>query len=510
MTYDILSILPPVVAIVLAIYSRQTIVSLLFGVWIGACILMHGNIIAGFIYMFRDLLIPTVGSSNWNWSIWLLMLIIGGFIALLERSGGTLAFVNATTRYITNRTRAQIGTSICGLLLFFSDSANCLILGPLFKPIYDKMNISREKLAFIIDSTSSSVCALVMITSWGAYMTGLIGGEYAILGISESPFAALAKSVPFQFYTILTIFIVFLIPITGRDYGPMKKAEDRAKTGKVLRDGAKPIREEVIMTLPEGFKPKITTMLIPIITLLVVLLSMFLWTGGFPEVGVMDAISNAESALSIMIGWAAASIVIMILIMTQKIMSLDSMLNTFIKGSGGMIRVLFILLLAWALGGVCRELGTAQYIVDTTEGFLSPKVLPALIFLIGCSISFATGTSWGTFAILTPLAIPLSVAVGSPVYACIGAIFSGGLFGDHCSPISDTTIMSSMGATCDHIDHVRTQLPYACTSAVAAFIAYLVAGITGSWLSLFLGMGILILLVYTLPVLLYRQPIITK
>lgn len=496
----ILSVIPPLLAIVLAVVTKNVILSLYLAVFVGSLILTGGNPIAAFIKVIRDYLFVQMTSAG-NAQTLVAQGIIGGFVTLMEASGAAIAFAAVATKIINSRRRAQVGTWLGGLVIFFSDSGSPLINGAVFRPITDGLRVSREKLSYILDSTASPVCVLVPIIGWGVYAMSLIAKAYEQLGIKESEWTAFIGAVPFQFYSILAVVMVAIIAFTGWDFGPMARAEQRAqRTGKVIRDGATPIRTEFEAKVPEGARLSVWLGIVPLVVLLGVIFAVLI-ANGFPY----KVVPGAMIRTAIATGFMVASIVLGAMGINAKVFSFKDAFDTFIKGIQGMTYILIILLLAWSLGSITGELKTAAFLIEISKGILSPGILPALIFLAGAVTSFATGTSWGTFAILMPIAIPMAHTMGAPLHVTIAAVLSGGVFGDHCSPISDTTILSSMGASCDHIDHVTTQLPYAVTAAVAALVAYLIAGVAPSYWVLGLALVILLLIIYVIRKLSARQ-----
>jgi Na+/H+ antiporter NhaC len=430
-------------------------------------------------------------TDSWNVSVLLLMLCIGGFVKLIVESGGATAFATALYRFVTNRRRAHVAVWFSGLVIFFSDSANPLILGPLFSPLFDRLKISREKLAYLIDSTASPICILVPITSWAAYIQSLLAREYAELGVSDPPMSAFLHSIPYQFYTIAALLLVPLIGLLGIDYGPMRVAE-RSKSMAVsppreAPSPSEPNPDDIPFSRAAGGIAALGTVAVVIAVAL-------LWTGGFPSVGVFAALIAAKSVTAITYGFIAGALVLGVILLAQRAMAVRDIAKNWIRGALGMWGVLLILTLAWSLGACCDELGTGTFVAGMVERTVSPWLVPALVFLVGAAISFATGSAWGCYAILMPIALPLAVQTGLPIPVVLAAVLSGGIFGDHASPISDTTILSSTGAGCEHVAHVRTQLPYAATAAVAAGAGFLLVGVWPSAWALVPVLGLLIVM----------------
>lgn len=487
-----ISLIPPLLAIILAVIYRNVILALFAGVYFGVTALAGFNPIQGLFITIKDYLFPTV-ASGYNASVLVMMAIIGGFVHVVSESGGAVDFAQKVSRWVNSRFKAQLAVWFGGLFIFFSDSANPLLLGPVFQPVTDKLRVSREKLAWLIDSTASPVCVMIPFIGWGIYNMNLIKQQFEALNIVESEWTAFINAIPFQFYSIAVVLMVPLVAFLAFEFGPMAKAEHRTRfTGQPLDPNAEPLRPPTSINLKEGVTPQAITIWLPILILFGVFFSLII-PHGFPRTPVPGPILRT----SLTMGYLLASATCIILMVNYKIMSFKDSFNTFIKGMKDMMYILVILVLAWALGSVAKNMGTANYVIQVVGDYIPGWIIPALIFVTGAVIAFTTGTSWGTFAILMPLAIPLAIKLDAPLYASIAAVLSGGLFGDHCSPISDTTIMSSMGAASDHVDHVKTQFPYALTAAAAAFIGYLAAGLTGN-VVIGLGLTLILLVVFVI------------
>jgi Na+/H+ antiporter NhaC len=358
-----------------------------------------------------------------------------------------------------------------------------LTVGILYRPVSDRLLISREKLAYIADSTSAPSCILVPFNAWG----GLIMGLLLVQGF-EYPFPALLKAIPFNFYPFLSVILVFYLIISKKDYGPMKKAEKRAQEeGKVIADNSRPMVSSEITFLEKkkGIKPKAFNMVVPIAVMVLAMPLMLVYTGWAnienPELkdfgsNVFEAIGKSSGAASVLYSVILAMITSIVIYSIQKLLSGREIIDLTMKGMSGMIPLALLMVLAYAIGNLCNELGTGLYVASVSQKWLSPSLVPLIIFLVSCFIAFSTGTSWGTFAIMISIAVPVAQALDTNVYLTIAASLGGGIFGDHCSPISDTTIISSMASASDHIDHVKTQLPYALTAGIIAAIMYLIMG----------------------------------
>lgn len=494
--FGILSLLPPLLAIVLAFISRNVLLSLFCGVLLGSTMAAGWNPIVGLVDSIGKYIIPSMGDS-WNASVILMTLFVGVFSALLERGGGAIAFGKSMEKHIHTRKQAQLSSWLGGILIFFSDSSNSVLVGPILKPVTDRLKVSREKLAYICDSTASSVPLLLPITAWGAFIMGIYKDSFPA---DTNLISVFVKSTPFNLYTIAAIILVAVIALTGWDFGPMRKAEERARReGKVLADGASPLKKELDIKISDDAKPTIWDMIIPLITLIVTLFGIFLWTGGFPEKGFIEAISNANTMLGLSVSFFVAAIVASIMSRRSGVLNGKNLTKTWTDGFSQMMEAILILILSWAIGSVTKEIGTAAYIVEVTKGVITPGIMFVTIFISACITAFATGTSWGTFAIFLPIAVPLALASNISVYPAIGAALAGGLFGDHCSPISDSTILASLGASSDHMDHVKTQLPYAISAAVASVFGYIATAITNSGIiSIVVTLIVMIAIVYVM------------
>ena len=457
----VISIIPALIAIVLSFATRNTIVSLVVACIVGT--LLSGQGLLGF----PTLLKTSLGTTSFSW-VMLLNTFIAIIVAYFQKTGAIQSFSQMIHDKNLSRRGAQLMAWVLGIFVYFSDSFSPLFVGSTMRSITDKARISREKLAYIADSTSAPVSVLVPITGWAAYLSGLAVGIGCIV-TEEDGSALFLKAIPYNFYAILAVIMVGLIG-SGiiKDFGPMKKAEERAMNeGKVLRDGAVPLigKELTEMKPYEGIKPRIfLNFLLPVLMIISIALGTYITLG---------SAKTMEAFLFVII--IIRSIIPCPGIPFQEIM------NTLTQGIKGAVPAVTLLALAYSINALSKDMGTANYIVSLSESFLTPAMLPAIIFIISAIMAFATGSSWGTFAICMPIALPLAFTftggeLGTLVYACFGAVAGGGVFGDHCSPLSDTTVLSSTGSASDHIDHVQTQLPYALCCGTLAVILYLVIG----------------------------------
>jgi len=480
--YGFLSILPPILAILLALITRHVILSLFAGIWLGATFIYNYNPVLGFLHIIDRFIQPAVGDPD-HAAIIIFSMLLGGMVGIISKSGGTLGIVKIITKWSRSARTGQIATWFMGLIIFFDDYANTLIVGHTMRPITDRLKISREKLSFIVDSTAAPVACLT-ISTWIGYEIGLISDAIGNTPFAGNPFSVFLHSIPFSFYPILAIFFVLLISLSKRDYGPMHKAETRArKTGELIAKGAHPIEDQTDMdrVLPKsGTKARWFNAAIPILTVIIVTL-VGLYMTGFKSIlksgeevqGFRHIISNSDSFQALF--WASLSgcLIAFILATTQKILSITDAMDAWVNGAKSMVLAMIILTLAWSIGAVTKEMHTAEYLTSILKDSLDPRWIPTLTFLLAAATSFATGTSWGTMAILIPLVLPLSWSLGGAphiFFASTSSVLAGAIFGDHCSPISDTTVMSSMASACDHIDHVRTQLPYAATIGITCIL----------------------------------------
>jgi Na+/H+ antiporter NhaC len=447
--YGFLSLLPPLVAITLCFITRRVLASLFIGVWVGATILIGWNPIGG--------VTKTIGyivenaADSWNATILLFDFVIGGLIGLIYLSGGAQAFVKSVTKKVKTARDGQIAAWLFGLVIFFDDYSNTAVVGNAFRAVSDKLRMSREKFSYIVDSTAAPVASIALISTWIGYEVGLIGDAIEGASVAMTPYTIVLYSIPYRFYSIFAIILVLAIALSGRDYGPMLKAEYRARTtGKVFRDGATPLSGGSELKVLEGVPQKTMNMVVPIIVLVGVTMFGMWWTGGGASAdSFTTAIADSDAMTALLWGAMFAVIVAIIMYKVQGIGTLADMMDAFIDGAKMMLLANLILLSAWSIGSVCGEIGTAPYVV------------------------------------------PLALSLGVPLPLGISAVLTGSVMGDHCSPISDTSIMSSMFAGSDHIDHVKTQIPYALTASGVAVLAYIAAG-TGMSVALVLPLGIVL------------------
>jgi Na+/H+ antiporter NhaC len=477
----ILSVIPPLLAIALALILRQVIVSLLLGIFIGAVFVFDYNLGAAFLRVIDTYIINALFDKS-HIQVIAFTFLFGGVIGLISKSGGTQGIANLVIKFAKTRRSGLLSTWASGLLIFFDDYSNALIVGNLMRPITDKLKISREKLAFIVDSTSAPVASIFLISSWIGFEIGLIQDGLNTIGSSESAYDVFIQTIPYRFYPIAMLIFVFMIAYTKRDFGSMYKAEKRAfEEDKPIRDGAK-VSEEFSDKggmFGNEERAKWYNGLIPILILIFGTITGLVYTGissleeqGISSYGVREIIGSSNSYSALLWSSFIACVVAGIMILFQKIMVLSETIDAWFTGMRSMFLALIILTLAWSIGTVTTDMKTADYIVSLISDSVNPGFLPVIIFLACALTSFATGTSWGTMAVMMPIVIPLGAGVSSLyglssadqtliLYGVVSSVLAGSVFGDHCSPIADTTILSSMASGCDHMDHVRTQLPYA-------------------------------------------------
>jgi Na+/H+ antiporter NhaC len=497
-----LSLLPPLVAIALALLTREVILSLFAGIWLAALLLVGYNPVSATTMSLDTFILEPLTDSD-HIAIILFSLMLGGMVGVVSRSGGAQGIVEVLRPFATTRRRGQFFAWLSGLIIFFDDYANTLIRGNTMRPMTDELRISREKLSYIVDSVAAPIAVIAPISTWVGFEISRIGDslrasaeqatdpavQAALLAGAENPFNVFLHSIPYLFYPIFAMSLVLMIAITGREFGPMRKAELRALSGGgVYRPGATLASDvdAVLGSAGEGVPHRWYNALIPIVAVVAVALVSLYYTG-------FQALEGADPTIRNIIGeadpfrsllWAAftGGLVAMALAVAQRLLSVRAALEAWVGGMRAMLLAIIILVLAWGLGAATSALGTGNYLAALLGDTLPLWSLPVLVFIIAAATAFATGTSWGTMAILFPVVVPLAVAMGAGVgfaggedytilLGAISSIMAGAVFGDHASPISDTTVISSMASACDHIDHVRTQLPYALMAAGVAMVA---------------------------------------
>ncbi len=466
-TYGWLSILPPLLAIFLAIKTKHVYISLIVGIWLGWTIIQGWNPLTGLFQTVNALI--AVFKDEDNTRVVLFSAMVGAIITFTQYSGGMKGFVDwiVGRGLVRDRRSAGVMAWFLGFIIFIESSICVLVSGAVTRPIFDKLKISREKLSYILDSTSAPKCVLIPLNAWGAYVIALLATQ----GV-ENPVRYLVSSMAFNFYAILALLLVLFVVLTGKDFGPMKEAERRVREdNKLLRDGAEPLISDDVVMMDEkkGVKPIALNMLLPVGTMVLMMPIVLLITG---KGNLMEGSGSTSVLWSVIAGLVVGAVAYR----AQGLMRTREITDIFMKGVGGLIPLASLMILAFAIGDTCDALGTGPFVAQAAKSTLPSGVIPALVFLISCFIAFSTGTSWGTFAIMIPIAVPMINLIELHPGLIVAAVLGGGVFGDHCSPISDTTIISSMAAASDHIDHVRTQLPYAFTAAGFALLLYLIFG----------------------------------
>ncbi len=510
------SILPAVIAILVALTFRQVIPALFLGIWFGA-IVAYGLSLSGIWYGLLDTVTDytlTALNDSDHLSVIIFSLLIGGMVGIISKNGGTAGIVHAITRVARTPRDGQVSTATLGVAIFFDDYANTLIVGNTMRPITDKLRVSREKLAYIVDSTAAPVATLALVTTWIGFQVGVIDSAIGqIDGLNEGAYSVFLNALAYSFYPVLTILFVFLVATTGRDFGPMLAAERRARsTHQVVRPEARvgESSAEAQEREPKPGKPQLATNAVfPILVLVVGSLAGIYITGvqGLAsEAGLREIIGNGNSFQAMMWASLLACLVAGSLSIGLRILTLGEVVDAWYAGVRSMLLAVIILVLAWSLSNVNEVIHTSDYLISILGDALDPRLLPALIFILAAMTAFATGSSWGVMGVLTPLAVPLTWAVlanngmtgpeGMAIfYSAISAVLAGAVFGDHCSPISDTTILSSLACECDHIDHVRTQLPYALfVGAVGLLVGALPVayGLYPWWLAMLIGIAVIV------------------
>ncbi|MCT4564172.1 MAG: Na+/H+ antiporter NhaC family protein [Maledivibacter sp.] len=501
--YGLLTLLPPLIAITLAFITKNVVLSLFVGVFSGTFLiaLNTNNLFGAFIHGFLNIVQQVLSSlaDSWNAGIILQCLAIGGLIGVISKMGGARAVAESLAKKAKTPVSAQIITWVLGLIVFFDDYANSLIVGPIMRPVTDKFQISRERLAFIIDGTAAPIAGIALISTWVGYEIGLIRDAYSSIGQNINAYGIFMQTIPYRFYNILILVFIVATSITLKEFGPMYKAEKRARTtGKLLPDGASIADHEK----DDSLEPKkdivlsVWNAIIPIGVLIITAFLGFYFNGygaldeatkqlvdasPISMLAIRETFGASDASIVLFQAALIASVVAIIMASAKKILTVSEAIDTWIQGTKSLVITGVILLLAWSLSSTIKELGTAKFLVSVLSDSIPAFLLPSIIFILGSIISFATGTSYGTMGILMPLAIPLAHAISpetSYVVMSAGAVLTGAIFGDHCSPISDTTILSSMGASCDHLEHVKTQLYYAITvGGISVLFGYIPVGL---------------------------------
>lgn len=488
------SVLPPLLAIAIALLFQRTILALASGAWLGATFLSGNNPLLGLWLFFREYIIQQALFDSFRLELIGFVIGLVALVGVISRGGGVQGMILQITKLVRSARSSQVATYIMGLMIFFDDYANTILVGNTMRPLTDRFRVSREKLAYIVDSTAAPVAGISILSTWAAYEVSLFSGQLIEVGITENPYLIFVQTIPYRFYSIFTLLFILFGILTGREYGPMLKAERRARSrGQLSHPDARPMVSDAMTRVQakENVPHRWWNGALPLITVIVVTLVM-MWRSGnasldapyplsavFSLGALRDVIANANSTQAIAGGAWTGFLLAALLMLTQKNLTPIEVLGASFNSTRALFFAIVILLLAWCIGGVCRDMGTAYYLVALFKQSISPNVYPIVLFLVSCLVSFSTGSSWSTMAIILPNAVLLAHLLGADsvvgsfglTIVSIGAVLEGSIFGDHCSPLSDTTILSSVSSASDHIHHVRTQIPYAMTTMIVAILA---------------------------------------
>ncbi len=470
------SLVPPVVAIVLALITKEVYSSLFIGILIGGVFYSGFQFEGTILHVFQDGIVGSL-TDSYNMGILVFLVVLGIMVCMMNKAGGSAAFGRWASTHIKSRVGAQLATILLGVLIFIDDYFNCLTVGSVMRPVTDKHNVSRAKLAYLIDATAAPVCIIAPISSWAAAVTGFVEGE--------DGFSIFIRAIPFNYYALLTIVMMVAIVLMKMDYGSMRQHEMNAIHGDLYTTPDRPYadaEDEIDET-----KGSVIDLLFPVIALIICCVIGMIYSGGFFDgVGFVEAFSGSDASVGLMLGSFFAFVITIIFYAVRKVLKFSESMSCVPEGFKAMVPAILILTFAWTLKTMTDSLGAKEYVAalvgHATGGMLS--LIPALIFLVACFLAFATGTSWGTFGILIPIVVNVFAGNNETMMIIsISACMAGAVCGDHCSPISDTTIMASAGAQCNHVNHVTTQLPYAVTAAVVSGITYVIAGIVQNFVS---------------------------
>ncbi len=473
-----MSLAPPIIAIVLALVTKEVYSSLFIGVLSGALLYSNFKPIEAINAIINDGLIANVGDA-WNAGILIFLVLLGIMVALINVAGGSAAFGRWAKAHVKTRVGAQLATFALGVLIFIDDYFNCLTVGSVMRPVTDSHKISRSKFAYIIDATAAPICMIAPISSWAAAVTSVVGEENGL--------TYFVRAIPYNFYSLLTIVMIITIALIKLDYGPMARHEQNALNGDLFSEGNR-VDEEDEEVSPKG---KVIDLVLPVLMLIVLCVIGMIYTGGFftadsgAYMNLATAFANSDASVGLSWGALIAVVLTILYLLARRVITFRTAMNAIPKGFTAMVPAIIILVFAWTLGGITRSMLGADIFVKLAIGGAADALssfLPAVIFLIAFGLAFATGTSWGTFGILLPIVITVFTGAGEILVIAMSACLAGAVCGDHCSPISDTTIMASAGAQCNHVNHVSTQLPYALTVAAVSAVAYILAGFIRNWM----------------------------
>lgn len=484
------ALVPPIVAIALALITKEVYSSLFVGILVGGLFFAGGSFVGTFNHILSDGFISVL-SDSYNVGILIFLVVLGTLVALMNKAGGSAAFGNWAKTHIKTRTGAMLATIALGVLIFIDDYFNCLTVGSVMRPVTDEHKISRAKLAYLIDATAAPVCIIAPISSWAAAVTGFVPGDEG--------FTTFIRAIPYNYYAILTIVMMLFLAIGKFDFGPMKKFEENAvNNNDLFTVKSTATATDEIEPNPKG---KVADLIVPVAVLIILCVLGMIYTGGFFEgKSFMDAFAGSDASVGLALGSIGALIVTIVIFLIRGVVNFKDAMSCLPEGFKAMVPAILILTFAWTLKAMTDSLGAAEYVAGIMEscagGLMS--LLPAIIFLVGLALAFATGTSWGTFGILIPIVVAVFDGLDPQLMIIsISACMAGAVCGDHCSPISDTTIMASAGAQCDHVSHVSTQLPYALICAGVSCVTYIIAGFTKSaWISLPIGIIMMIAVLF--------------
>ncbi len=490
------ALVPAVIAIALALITKEVYSSLFVGIIVGGLLYTNFSFTGTMQHVFVDGMIGQL-SDSWNVGILIFLVILGSMVMLMNRAGGSAAFGRWAVEHVKTKAGAQIATIVLGCLIFIDDYFNCLTVGSVMRPVTDKHNISREKLAYLIDATAAPVCIIAPISSWAAAVTGFVDGANGL--------TLFVRAIPYNFYALLTIVMMLTLTFAKMDYGPMKLAELNNKAngkaeGKESKEHSSMTGAEDQPHPPVSEKGKVIHLVLPIAALIICCIIGMIYTGGFFEgESFVDAFAGSDASVGLVYGSVIALVITIIFMIATKVLTFNECMNAIPEGFKSMVPAILILTFAWTLKAMTDSLGAADYVGGLVQNIADKdalmSLLPVIVFIIGAFLAFATGTSWGTFGILIPIVAKVfgSDMNNELMIIAISACMAGAVCGDHCSPISDTTIMASAGAQCDHIKHVSTQLPYALTAAAVSCVAYIAAGFIRNWIvSLIIGVAFMI------------------
>ncbi|MDD6264950.1 MAG: Na+/H+ antiporter NhaC family protein [Clostridia bacterium] len=487
-------LVPPIIAIALALITKEVYSSLFIGILAGGLIYSNFSLEGTVVHTLQDGFISSIADS-YNIGILIFLVMLGALVAMMNKAGGSRAFGRWTTKHIKSRIGAQLATILLGVLIFIDDYFNCLTVGSVMRPVTDKHNISRAKLSYLIDATAAPVCIIAPISSWAAAVAGFAKGSGA-----ESGMSLFISAIPFNFYAILTIVMMLFLAVTNLDFGPMKKHEINALNGDLFTSGERAMAEEDDKSYSS--KGRVCDLVVPVIFLIISCVIGMIYSGGFfSGEDFITAFSNSDASVGLVIGSFAAIIFTVIFYLIRRVITFKDCMDAIPNGFKAMVPAILILCCAWTLKTMTDSLGAKIFISQIVEGSAGAFqiFLPAIIFVIAVGLSFATGTSWGTFGILIPIVLSVFGAEsGTITVIAISACMAGAVCGDHCSPISDTTIMASAGAQCNHINHVSTQMPYAFTVAGVSFVSYIIAGFLKSWIALPIAIALMIAVLFVI------------